>query len=135
MVPFCSGSLPAFKRSIFAFLIAIFRILAFVVVVPLGLTVAPITCPLPLTIISTATFAFSLKSSSKLGSFAMRLPSSPLLMLTPPPAPAGHLCRYHHCRYSCLNLDCHLFFLDHPFRQGYLGLFFHYSYRHYYHLL
>ena len=32
---------------------------------------------------------FSLKSSSKLGSFVMRLPSKPFLMLTPPPAPAG----------------------------------------------
>ncbi|MCX6300067.1 MAG: hypothetical protein NTY72_13355 [Bacteroidetes bacterium] len=57
------------------------------VVVPFGFTTAAIIFPAWSTVISIATLAFSLKSSSKLGSLVILLPLSPLLILTPLPSP------------------------------------------------
>jgi hypothetical protein len=89
MVPVCSSSSPAFSFNCMAFLVAMERILPFVVVVPRGLTTAETTFPFLSTRISTATFAFSLNSSSKEGRRVNLLPFSPLLILTPllPPDP------------------------------------------------
>ena len=91
MVPICSSSLPAVIFSPRALRNAMALILVLVVVVPRGFTVAAITLPVLSIVISTATFAGSLKSSSKLGNLAKRLPFKPLLILTPllpvPPFP------------------------------------------------
>lgn len=83
IVPVCSSSPPAFSFNCIAFLVAIERMVPFVVVVPLGFTNAETTLPLLSTLMSTATFAFSLKSSSKDGRWVNLLPLNPLLILTP----------------------------------------------------
>ena len=84
-MPVCSSVLAPFNFKERAFLSVIFLILVLVVVVPRGLMVAAVTAPDPSTVMSTATLAFSLKSSSKEGSLVILLPSNPFRIVTPLP--------------------------------------------------